>query len=359
MSNQVKKHQPAIHSAKVAMLSRREQGLSQLSRLVKRHLRKNFDLLQMNSIDYQRTLMIKREQYKVKQQRALDKLDLHLRIQTNQAKTKAFYQWRESVNVNNTYSSGGNRTNMMLSFGLSTIERRKSNLSKVQKKVIRRMDEALLTHISAFFTQWKLKTLLLRGTKQAQEQVLKSISNSNTSKLEPCREHEAEDNIDLKLQKIINGLNGAVRVKRLPQQDKADNISDVSNTEVKGDSGEFEGQKFMDVTIGFENESGARLDLADSQLFMCDESDASDDEAEATNVLNELNDMIQNINKKQELGDIEVLSGMGSVDNDELYALDPMPKTSSMAEEEETGSMKRVENSQLNMSQFEFTPFEV
>ena len=189
--------------------------------------------------------------------------------------------------------------------------------------------------------------------------MLKSISNSNTSKLEPCREHEAEDNIDLKLQKIINGLNGAVRVKRLPQQDKADNISDVSNTEVKGDSGEFEGQKFMDVTIGFENESGARLDLADSQLFMCDESDASDDEAEATNVLNELNDMIQNINKKQELGDIEVLSGMGSVDNDELYALDPMPKTSSMAEEEETGSMKRVENSQLNMSQFEFTPFEV
>ena len=131
MSNQVKKHQPAIHSAKVAMLSRREQGLSQLSRLVKRHLRKNFDLLQMNSIDYQRTLMIKREQYKVKQQRALDKLDLYLRIQTNQAKTKAFYQWRESVNVNNTHSSGGNRTNMMLSFGLSTIERRKSNLSKV------------------------------------------------------------------------------------------------------------------------------------------------------------------------------------------------------------------------------------
>ena len=53
----------------------------------------------------------------------------------------------------------------------------------------------------------------------------------------------------------------------------------------------------MDVTIDFENESGARLDLADSQLYMCDESDASDEEAEATNVLNELNDLVLNMKK--------------------------------------------------------------
>ena len=117
--------------------------------------------------------MIKREQIKIKQQRALDRLDLHLRIQANQAKTKAFYYWREGVNANLTNSSGNanntqNMTNILASIGISTIENKpKSNLSKVQKKAIKRMDEAVLTQISAFFTQWKLKTLLLRGTKQA------------------------------------------------------------------------------------------------------------------------------------------------------------------------------------------------
>ena len=59
-------------------------------------------------------------------------------------------------------------TNMLTSFGISGIEKsRKSMLSKMQKKAIRRMDEAILTKLSAFFTQWKLKTLLLKGTKQA------------------------------------------------------------------------------------------------------------------------------------------------------------------------------------------------
>ena len=67
----------------------------------------------------------------------------------------------------------------MLNFGMSTIERKsKSGLSKMQKKAIRRMDEAVLTQLSSFFTQWKLKTLLLRGTKQAQAQVFASLNNS-------------------------------------------------------------------------------------------------------------------------------------------------------------------------------------
>ena len=122
--------------------------------------------------------MIRKEKVKVLQQRALDKLGLYLTKQAYQAKTKAFYQWRESINVNNTYSSGGNMTTM-LNFGMSTIERKsKSGLSKMQKKAIRRMDEAVLTQLSSFFTQWKLKTLLLRGTKQAQAQVFASLNNS-------------------------------------------------------------------------------------------------------------------------------------------------------------------------------------
>ena len=51
------------------------------------------------------------------------------------------------MNVNNTYSSGNNNmTNMLTSFGMSGIEKsRKSMISKMQKKAIRRMDEAVLT----------------------------------------------------------------------------------------------------------------------------------------------------------------------------------------------------------------------
>ena len=94
---------------------------------------------------------------------------------------------------------------------------------------------------------------------------------------------------------MISGLNGAVRVKRLPQPEEGDNVSDVSNKEVMGDSGEFDKQQFMNVTIGFQNESGARIDPADSQLQIYDESDASDEEEEANVVLNELNDLILNM----------------------------------------------------------------
>ena len=56
------------------------------------------------------------------------------------------------------------------SFGIGSTGHKKEGsikLTKQQKKAIRKMDEVVLTKLSAFFTQWKLKTLLLRGTKQA------------------------------------------------------------------------------------------------------------------------------------------------------------------------------------------------
>ena len=40
-------------------ISRKEEGLRTLQRIFKRHLRRNFDFLQMGSIDYKRSLMIK------------------------------------------------------------------------------------------------------------------------------------------------------------------------------------------------------------------------------------------------------------------------------------------------------------
>ena len=55
------------------------------------------------------------------------------------------------MNANLTNSSGNvtgtqNMTNILASMGISTIENKpKSNLSKVQKKAIKRMDEAVLT----------------------------------------------------------------------------------------------------------------------------------------------------------------------------------------------------------------------
>ena len=67
MATQARKKAHVKGIANVAQYTKREEGLRQLSRLAKRHLRKNFDLLQMNSIDYQRTLMIQKEQVKIKQ----------------------------------------------------------------------------------------------------------------------------------------------------------------------------------------------------------------------------------------------------------------------------------------------------
>ena len=59
----------------------------------------------------------------------------------------------------------------------------------------------------------------------------------------------------------MSGFDGAVKVKRLPTLACADN---ASNTEDKGDSGEFDGQKFLDVTIDLEGETGVKYDPADS-----------------------------------------------------------------------------------------------
>ena len=41
--------------------NRKEEGLRVLQRIFKRNLRKNFDYLQMGSIDYKRCLMLKRQ----------------------------------------------------------------------------------------------------------------------------------------------------------------------------------------------------------------------------------------------------------------------------------------------------------
>ena len=49
-----------------------------------------------------------------------------------------------------------------------------------------------------------------------------------------------------------------------------------------------------------EGGTGTKLDPADSQLYVCDESNDSDEEAEANNVLNELNDLILNMQNKEE-----------------------------------------------------------
>ena len=47
--------------------------------------------------------------------------------------------------------------------------------------------------------------------------------------------------IDERLRRMISGLNGAVRVKRLPQpDDEFFDLDKVSNKENKGDSGEFD-----------------------------------------------------------------------------------------------------------------------
>lgn len=92
----------------------------------------------------------------------------------NFAKTKAFFQWKELLSTDYTLSSGGGRDrsvgNLFGNIGLSHIEKAPSEnkLSKAQKKAIRKMDEVILTKLSTHFTQWKLKTLLLRGSQQSQ-----------------------------------------------------------------------------------------------------------------------------------------------------------------------------------------------
>lgn len=52
MAQQARKKDQAKSITNAAQYTRREEALRQLSRVVRRHLKKNFDLLQMNSIDY-------------------------------------------------------------------------------------------------------------------------------------------------------------------------------------------------------------------------------------------------------------------------------------------------------------------
>ena len=86
---------------------------------------------------------------------------------------------------------------------------------------------------------------------------------------------------------------------------------------------------------------------------MCEESDGSDDEAEANNVLNELNDFILNEKKKEEFGDLDDLSGMGSIDNDDIYELEPMPQTESMVMDDQGEDERKVNISKAKISKFE------
>ena len=76
-------------------------------------------------------------------------------------------------------------------------------------------------------------------------------------------------------------------------------------------------------------------------------------------MLNDLNDLILNMKKKEEFGELEDFSGMGSVDNDDIFEMEPLPRTSSMLESEERESIRRVDdNRQVNISGFKVSPFD-
>ena len=77
-------------------VSKQEEGIKVLQRIFKRHLRRNFDYLQMGSIDYKRSLMIKSQQDKFMKMRAIEQLNSRLRVHLVVAKTKAFCRWREA-----------------------------------------------------------------------------------------------------------------------------------------------------------------------------------------------------------------------------------------------------------------------
>ena len=63
-------------------------------------MRRNFDYLQMGSIDYKRSLMLKQQKeafQKMRALRALEQMTNRFRMQQIVAKTKAFCRWREVV----------------------------------------------------------------------------------------------------------------------------------------------------------------------------------------------------------------------------------------------------------------------
>ena len=50
---------------------------------------------------------------------------------------------------------------------------------------------------------------------------------------------------------------------------------------------------------------------------------------------------------------------MGSVDNDDIFEIEPLPRTASMLESDEGESIKRVDdNRRVNISGFKVSPFD-
>jgi len=249
----------------------------------------------------------------------------------NFAKTKAFFSWKELLNTDYTLSSGGGLHRgdsigtLFGNIGLSHIDKSTSEnkLSKAQKKAIRKMDEVVLSNLSTHFTAWKLKTLLLRGSQQSRASTPAQVSNSSPSET-------FTDDLSEKM-KMVLASSKAVKVKWIPTQEADENCS---NEEQKSDSGEFGKQRFLDFTIDLETEENQGIDPSDSQFYLCNESNDSDEEAEANDVLNELNDMILNIGQEASPFEISSDAERGSIEQDDYETELMMPQTESLLYEE-------------------------
>ena len=88
--------------------TKKQEAIRILERVAKRRLKRKFDQLSLGSIDYKRSLQIKREQDKFRRQSSLDRLHSILRRREVVSKTKAFCKWRESV----THSSGSSKVSL-------------------------------------------------------------------------------------------------------------------------------------------------------------------------------------------------------------------------------------------------------
>jgi len=166
--------------------SNEEKGLKLLQRIFKRHLRRNFDYIQMGSIDYKRSLMLKQQKEAFQKTRAVEQLANRLHVHHVVAKTKAFCRWREAVKeLSHTFNS---RESSSANHQLSTVQelisqmnqiqaaRSKagssdekllpghlSKLSKRKKSALLLMDQLVLARMSDYFSCWKLKVLLSKG----------------------------------------------------------------------------------------------------------------------------------------------------------------------------------------------------
>jgi len=131
--------------------------------------------------------------------------------------------------------------------------------------------------------------------------------------------------------KMVLASSKAVKVKWIPTQEADENCS---NEEQKSDSGEFGKQRFLDFTIDLETEENQGIDPSDSQFYLCNESNDSDEEAEANDVLNELNDMILNIGQEASPFEISSDAERGSIEQDDYETDLMMPQTESLLYEE-------------------------